>query len=253
MQEIRTPALSLVVSLAAMLLSAAEVLCAPASAEKLPENLATKAKVSASSQFSSAYRPQLAVSGRIPSGSGQAGGDWAVRGTQAGWFELRWAKPVEVAQIVYCARMDSPLLECFKDYAVYLNGEKKPAVSGSLQRRHGPQMIAVPRQKATKVRIEFLSSHPNSPNPGAAEIAVFASPLTKAQHAAMRTPPAERSPESVALRKDLIEGRLGFSEILLVKRKPLNTSHVYVYHVEGYRPGGGLYVFRPDEKGGELR
>ncbi|MBI5396314.1 MAG: hypothetical protein HZA91_13540, partial [Verrucomicrobia bacterium] len=30
-------------------------------------------------------------------------------------------------------------------------------------------------------------------------------------------------------------------------------SHVYVYHVEGYRPGGGLYLFTPDEDGGKLK
>ena len=40
--------------------------------------------------------------------------------------------------------------------------------------------------------------------------------------------------------------------MLLVKRQPLNISHVYVYHVEGYRPGGGLYVFSPSEEGGEM-
>ena len=252
MQDVRTP-LSLLVSLAAMLLlSAAEAICAPASAGKLPENLAPKAKVSASSQFSNEYRPQMAVSGAMPSGTTNSG-DWAVLSTQDGWFELRWDKPVEVSQIVYYARTTSTLLECFKDYAVYLNDEKKPAVSGTLQRRHGPQMIAVGKQKATKVRIAFLSSHPNSPNPGAAEIAVFTSPLTKAQLTAMRVPPVERTPEAAALKKDLVEGRLGFSEILLVKRKPLNISHVYVYHVEGFRPGGGLYVFRPDASGGELK
>ena len=44
----------------------------------------------------------------------------------------------------------------------------------------------------------------------------------------------------------------GFREILLVQRKPLDISHVYVYHVEGYRPGGGLYLFTPNEKGGKL-
>jgi hypothetical protein len=40
---------------------------------------------------------------------------------------------------------------------------------------------------------------------------------------------------------------------LVVQRKPLDISHVYVYHVEGFRPGGGLYIFTPDEAGGQLR
>ena len=268
--------LSLQVPVAAMLLlSASGALSGLASAGELPENLATKAHVSASSQFSNEYRPQLAVSGLLPSGPN---GDWAIRGTREGWFELRWDKPVEVSQVVYFARTTSMLLECFKDYAVYLNDGKKPAASGTFERRRGPQMIAVPKQEVTKLRIEFLSSHPDSPNPGAAEIAVFASPVTEAQLAGMLVQPQDRKPKSlaprkaqaegrpgspvpsqentpkaIALRKDLIEGRLGFREILLVKRKPLNISHVYVYHVEGYRPGGGLYVLRPDENGGDLK
>lgn len=217
---------------------------------ELPQNLATKAQVSASSQFNGSYRPQMAISGIVPSDFQQDGGDWAVRGTQNGWFELQWKQPVEAAHIVYYARQTSPLLECFKDYEVYLNGETKPAVKGMLDQSQGPQMISIPKQRVSKIRIQFLSSHPNSPNPGAAEIAVYPSPVTEAQLVAM--PPEEQTPASIALRKDLIEGRLGFRDILLVKRKPLDISHVYVYHVEGFRPGGGLYLFRPDENGGEL-
>jgi hypothetical protein len=195
----------------------------------------------------------MATSGVMPSDVQSDGSDWAVRGTQNGWFELRWDQPVDVAQIVYYARTASPLLECFKDYAVYLNGEPKPAVQGTLEHRRGPQKIALPKQRVAKIRIEFLSSHPNSPNPGAAEIAVYPSPVSDAQLAAMRLPPEEKTAKAIALRRDLIEGRFGFRDILLVKRKPLDISHVYVYHVEGYRPGGGLYLFTPDENGGKLK
>jgi len=67
------------------------------------------------------------------------------------------------------------------------------------------------------------------------------------------TPPEEKTPKAHALRRDLVEGRFGFRDILLVQRKPLEISHVYVYHVEGFRPGGGLYIFTPDETGGQLR
>ncbi|MBI2950044.1 MAG: hypothetical protein HYY23_20620 [Verrucomicrobia bacterium] len=67
------------------------------------------------------------------------------------------------------------------------------------------------------------------------------------------TPPEEKTPEAQALRRDLISGRFGFRDILLVQRKPLDISHVYVYHVEGFRPGGGLFLFTPDEAGGRLR
>jgi len=238
------------VSCSSVLIAAvlAAIPCGVVRAEAAPENLAPRAKVSASSQFSNEYRPEMAVSGTIPS-EFQEDSDWAVRGAQTGEFTLQWPKPVDAAQIVYYARVTSPLLECFKDYEVYLDDAKNPAVRGTLEHRRGPQMISFPKRKVTKIRIKFLSSHPTSPNPGAAEIAVFASPVTEKQLAAMRIPPREKTPEARALRQELLDGKLGFTDILLVKRRPLNISHVYVYHVEGFRPGGGLYVFCPkDEK-----
>ena len=243
---------SLLKLLPAVLLAAA-IPARDTSAGDLPENLATTAQVSASSQFNDAYRPQLAVSGVVPSEFQEDGGDWALRGTPEGWFELRWSQPVQAAQIVYYARATSPLLECFRDYEVTLNDEAQPAVRGTFEQRRGPQAIALPRQPVTKIRIAFLSSYPNSPNPGAAEIAVYAEPVSAAQLAELQIPPNEKTPAALALRRELLDGRLGFREILLVKRKPLDISHVYVYHVEGFRPGGGLYVYTPQEDGGRLK
>ncbi|MHC4200234.1 MAG: TolB family protein, partial [Planctomycetota bacterium] len=219
-------------------------------ADAMPRNLALKAKVSASSQFSGSYRPQMATNGAL------ADSDWAVKGTQSGHFTLRWAKPVEATQIIYWARTTSSLLECFKDYEVYVNDAEAPAVKGRLERRRGPQMIGFTKQKVTKIHIKFLSSHPDSPNPGAAEIGVYATPVTKKQLAAMATRVpvfTDRTAEAKALRRELIDGKLGFRDILLVKRHPLNISHVYVYHVEGYIPGGGLYIYTPDEEGGKVK
>ena len=86
-------------------------------------------------------------------------GEVALRGTQQGWFDLQWDQPVDVAQIIYYARVTSPLLECFKNYAVYLNGEEKPATPGTLERRRGPQSISVPKQRVTKIRIQFFSAY----------------------------------------------------------------------------------------------
>ena len=37
-------------------------------------------------------------------------------------------------------------------------------------------------------------------------------------------------------------GKFGFTELLVVQRHPVNSSHVYTYHQEGLRPGGGLWV-----------
>jgi hypothetical protein len=223
----------------------------PAMADNLPKNLAPSAKVSASSQFSNGYRPALAISGVIPS-EFQQDQDWAVKATQTGWFTLQWDRPVTAAQVVYYARVTSPLLESFKDYEVYLNDDPRPVATGVLEQRHGAQLINFPPQQVTRIRLNFLSSHPDSPNPGAAEIAVYSRPVTERQLAEMRVPAQEKTPEAQALRRELLDGKLGFRELLLVKRKPLNISHVYVYHVEGFRPGGGLYRFTPDEDGGAL-
>ncbi len=226
------------------------VACGMVAAREMPENLAPQARVAASSQFSDAYRPEMATSGVVPS-EFQQDDDWAVRATQHAQFTLQWEQPIEVGQIVYYARVTSPLLECFKDYEVYLNDEKQPAVRGTLEHRRGPQLISVSSQHVTRIRIEFLSSYPTSPNPGAAEIAVYPRPVTKKQLAELQIPSEQKTPAAQALRRELLDGKLGFESILLVKRKPLNISHVYVYHVEGFRPGGGLYVFTPSEVGGD--
>lgn len=222
-------------------------------ADELPVNLAPSAQVTASSHFDEAYAPRMAVSGELPTEFFAQGGDWATRAAQQGWFELRWEQPVDVAEVLYYARTTSPLLESFKDYEVFVDDGEQPVSRGVLEQRRGPQRIGIPQRKVTRLRLVFLSAYPNSPNPGAAEIAVFARPLSDAELAQIQTPPDERTPEARQLREDLLAGRFGFRDILLVKRKPLDISHVYVYHVEGYRPGGGLYLFTPHEHGGDLK
>jgi len=37
-------------------------------------------------------------------------------------------------------------------------------------------------------------------------------------------------------------GALGFDTLVMARRKPLNPTHVYTYHVEGLEMGGGLYT-----------
>ncbi|MBI4601886.1 MAG: hypothetical protein HY721_07980 [Planctomycetes bacterium] len=63
----------------------------------------------------------------------------------------------------------------------------------------------------------------------------------------------ERTPAAEKLAEELCSGRLGFRDLLVIQRHHLALSHVYTYHVEGYRPGGGLYVFTPGPDGGALR
>ncbi|MFV2073668.1 MAG: TolB family protein, partial [Thermoanaerobaculales bacterium] len=62
-----------------------------------------------------------------------------------------------------------------------------------------------------------------------------------------------KNPVAQKLAEDLYDGKLGFRDILVIHRHPLHLTHVYTYHVEGYRPGGGLYVVTPNRGGGKLR
>ena len=59
-------------------------------------------------------------------------------------------RKVTAAQIIYYARVTSPLLECFKEYAVYLNDAEQPVVRGTLEHRRGPQMIQFPEAAGHK-------------------------------------------------------------------------------------------------------
>ncbi len=76
---------------------------------------------------------------------------------------------------------------------------------------------------------------------------------TVGQFAEPLFPPEEATPEANGLRADLLAGNLGFRDLLVIKHHPLDVSHVYVYHSERFRRGGGLYVFTPDASGGQLR
>ncbi|MBI4585839.1 MAG: hypothetical protein HY717_17660 [Planctomycetes bacterium] len=88
--------------------------------------------------------------------------------------------------------------------------------------------------------------------PGASEIAVFAE--SPAENQLQRLLYGEsRSEGEEKLFADLCSGKLGFSELLVVKRHHMALSHVYTYHVEGFIPGGGLYAYKPDPSGGTLR
>jgi len=46
--------------------------------------------------------------------------------------------------------------------------------------------------------------------------------------------------------------KFDFNELLVIKRCELNPTHVYTYHYEGFKPGGGLYRFRLDSDNGQL-
>ena len=209
-----------------------------------PENLAPRAKVWASSEWSEAYAARYAVDGKVPDAEckddlQQA---WCIRRHEVGdhgEFTLQWPQPITVAEIVYFGRTGQVLEECWKDYEVYLDAETTPAARGTFQMLHGPQRIRLEPRSLQQVRLKFLNSY-GPYNGGASEIAVYASSPSATQ--------LERFlglPSSGQLKQQLLAGALGFRELLVIQRQALNTSHVYTYHAEGFQPGGGLYVYSP--------
>jgi hypothetical protein len=54
--------------------------------------------------------------------------------------------------------------------------------------------------------------------------------------------PTSTVPESAELTAKLKSGKLGFDKLVMIQRVPINSSHVYTYHAEGFRAGGGLYI-----------
>ena len=225
-----------------------------ASAAPRPENLALSARATATSEYSEQYRAQFAVDGKIP-GAGlheDAGHAWCVQGDthrNGADLTLEWPNAVTVAEVVYFGRTAWFAEECWKDCEVAADGAPAPAARGTLRMGHGPQRLRLDHPVETRrLTLHFTSSY-GGLNPGAAEIQVYARPLPDSFYDPFR--PLERgSPEpmveddladSPALAARLASGGLGFEELIVVRRRELNPSHVYTYHVEGFRAGGGLY------------
>src|SRR5210317_1037311 len=101
-----------------------------------PENLARTAKASATSEHNAEYLAKFAIDGKIPAAGSQAkdrGAAWCVLKTKSGdkaTFTLEWAKPVEIAQIVYYGRTAWFVNECWKDYEVTLNDDLETVAKG---------------------------------------------------------------------------------------------------------------------------
>ncbi len=242
-------------------------------------NHALDASVTADSEFSDQYLAQFVANGVIPELGKQngSGKEWAVQGdTHRNGAELtmKWEKPVQVAELVYYSR-SAYGIEGWQGYEIYLDDQKKPAKKGTLKSGHGPQRIPLGKTvEAKNIRIKFTSSYGGS-SPGAAEIQVYnISPPDKLIGEFQELPPFYangRLPwrmfgdcfwgqplpalplgESKKMAQLLNEGELGFEKILLVKRHAFDLTHIYVYHVEAFIPGGGIYIFTPNDDGGEL-
>lgn len=252
-------------TLLAMLLSALPGLLGAAAKPSLPENLARNASVTADSEYSRQYLARFVLDGRIPpAGSTQAdlGKAWCVQGNthrNGARLSLTWPEPVRIAEVVYYGRTSWFAEECWKDYELYLDDAPTPAAKGTLEMADGPQRIALPSPaSARRLTLKFLSSH-GGMNPGAAEIQVFATrPPAAALPKLRKLSRGQPSPyvaddieESAKLAELAKSGQLGFDRLVLIQRHPIDSSHVYTYHVEGFRPGGGLCVY--SLKDGSLR
>ena len=87
--------------------------------ERGPENLARKAKASASSEYSGQYLARFAIDGVVPDQGGRndVGHAWCVQGREAADkadFTLEWPEPVVVSELVYFGRTGWSTQECWK-------------------------------------------------------------------------------------------------------------------------------------------
>ena len=233
-------------------ISAAAIICCALLAPqatwgaKPPENLAPKARITADSVFSNKYAAKFVADGIIPKQGAKddIGRVWVVQGkTNRDHAKLtfEWKQPVTVAEVVYYGRTGWDPGENFKDYAVLVDNNKKPVAKGRLESGHGPQRISLgaPR-RLRKLTLRFTSSY-GGPNPGASEVRVYSvRPPDSLLGKFISAPGAAR--DSQALAERLREGALGFDKLVLVHRNEMSPSHVYTYHTEAYKPGGGLYV-----------
>jgi hypothetical protein len=235
-------------------LAAALAIVASAASAALPLNLALTARATATSEFSEQYRARFAVDGKIPGPGLQndAGEAWCVQGDthrNGADLTLEWPSPVTVAEVVYFGRTAWFAEECWKGCEILADGLTSAVARATLQMGHGPQRVRLSQPVRTRrLTLRFTSSY-GGPNPGAAEVQVYASPLPdtfcagfrKLERGAPEPAYDEDITETPALAARLASGALGFEELLVVRRRELNPSHVYTYHVEGFGAGGGLY------------
>ena len=217
-----------------------------------PENLALKAKATADSEFSAAYSARYVNDGKVPAMlcHDDLNLAWAVKGAthrSGATLTLTWKEPVTVKELIYFGRTAWEIQECWKECRVLCDDETTPITSVRFERRHGAQRITLPETKTVRrITLRFTASYGGS-NPGASEIMVFAEAvpekvLATLHRAIYQNPLADEAASEKAL-AELASGAMGFDSLVLVQRQALNPSHVYTYHVEGLKNGGGLYTY----------
>ena len=215
--------------------------------ETQPENLARKAKVSASSEYSERYLARFAIDGDVP--------DAMVATTSVDRVVCRkgrppGAKPSSRSSGPRRSRLPSSSTSAARLCASGSAGRTTrststtrpaPVAKGTFQMIHGPQRVKLPKTKVRRVTLKFLSSHGGA---------------TPGRPRSWRLPPARRRGTSLNLTRrqsSFPTGCRSIDRMLVIHRNELNPSHVYTYHAEGYRPGGGLYVFTPDARRPQAR
>jgi hypothetical protein len=242
------------------------LLTASACGADLPENLAQKAHIG-SWFLNSHYMAKFVADGYVPEEGSRndQGYAWAADGNKnrhRAQIQFVWAEPVTIGEIIYYGRTAWYPSECFKDYHVLLDDIADPVTSGQLKAIHGPQRIKLPTRQVQKLTLRFTSSY-GGPNPGASEIQIFSlSPTDDQLKLLVANAPDpyfsvdrkfEKDSASIQLKKDWLSDKLGFKELVVIQRQELNPTHVYTYHYEGFRAGGGLYILKPNAAGSGLR
>jgi hypothetical protein len=214
----------------------------------LPENLAQSATVTADSEFHAGHAAKFAADGKV---ADELGGQdvqeaWVVVGSthaKGATLTFEWKSPVQVRELLYFGRTAFALDECWRACEVFCNDEATACASASFEKKHGPQRITLPETRTvTKLRLAFKQG---GGNPGAAEVMIFPAVVTPTEFDKLARCAYEsalsKSEASLQTAEALRKGKLGFESLVLIKRRPLNPSHVYTYHVEGLGQGGGLY------------
>ena len=211
------------------------------------ENLAPTAAVSASGQYSEAYDPKYVADGKIP--VRQSKQDlhraWCIPQDKAknAVLSFEWKNPVRIAEVVYWGRTAWLDNENFKSCELHADDGEKPIATVKLKSGPVAQRIALEKPVTVrKLTLRFPDNY-GGPNPGASEIGVFdAHPPGEQLHKMGPGLAGEAYPTVVESCEKLRSGELGFTKIVVSQRHPINSSHVYTYHQEGLRPGGGLWV-----------
>lgn len=216
-----------------------------------PENLASKAIIRANDRLNLDYAANNVADGRIPTSLSRfdATQAWCLPQNRSkdAWLAVLWPQPVEVASVVYWGRTAFLDNENFSSCEVYIDDAANPIVTAKLAKGPHGQSIVLPKKvKAKTIKLVFPANY-GGPNPGASEIGVYSTVLNEKQISKY----SNRSIEvSADLLKRLADGEFGFKKFLVTQRHPVNSSHVYTYHQEGLKPGGGLWVV--DVSGGKI-